>query len=79
MVVATPRTWYAAFALYLPLALVVVIAISRVPLTYLLKRSVVGTAVRLLLLLPFVAAGPQTRVLGVSVSQHGLGRASRSS
>ncbi|MCB0895199.1 MAG: cobalt ECF transporter T component CbiQ [Nocardioides sp.] len=72
VVVATPRTWYAAFALYL-LALVVVIAISRVPLTYLLKRSVVELPfVFFALLLPFVATGPQTEVLGVSVSQHGL-------
>jgi len=72
VVVATPRTWYAAFALYLAV-LVVVIAISRVPLTYILKRSVVELPfVLFAVLLPFVATGPQTEVLGVTVSQHGL-------
>ena len=72
VVVATPRTWYAAFALYLAV-LVVVITISRVPLTYILKRSVVELPfVLFAVLLPFVATGPQTEVLGVTVSQHGL-------
>jgi cobalt/nickel transport system permease protein len=72
LVVATPRDWYAAFAVYL-LALLVVIGISRVPPTYLLKRTVVEIPfVFFAVLLPFFATGPQTEVLGVSVSQHGL-------
>lgn len=72
VVVATPRDWYAAFAIYL-LALLVVIGVSRVPPTYLLKRTVVEIPfVLFAVLLPFVATGPQTEVLGVSVSQHGL-------
>ena len=72
VVVATPRDWYAAFAVYLA-ALVGVIAVSRVPPTYLLKRTVVEVPfVFFAVLLPFVATGPQTEVLGVSVSQHGL-------
>ncbi|GAA1790005.1 cobalt ECF transporter T component CbiQ [Nocardioides hankookensis] len=72
VVVATPRDWYAAFAVYLA-ALVGVIALSRVPPTYLLKRTVVEVPfVLFAVLLPFVATGPQTEVLGVSVSQHGL-------
>jgi cobalt/nickel transport system permease protein len=72
VVVATPREWYPVFGLYL-LAIGVVIAISRVPPTYLLKRAVVEVPFLLFaLLLPFVATGPQIEVLGVSVSEHGL-------
>ena len=72
VVVATPRDWYGAFAGYLAL-LVVVIGLSRVPPTYLLKRTVVEVPfVVFAVLLPFVAEGPRTEVLGVSVSEHGL-------
>ena len=72
VVVATPRDWFAVFGLYL-LLVVAVIAISRVPLTYILKRSVVEVPFLLFaLLLPFVATGPTTEVLGVTVSEHGL-------
>lgn len=71
-VVATPRDWYAAFALYLAL-LVVVIGVSRVPPSYVLKRTVVEVPfVLFAVLLPFVAQGPRTEVLGVTVSEHGL-------
>ena len=46
---------------------------SRVPLGYLAKRMVVEVPfVLFAVLLPFVASGPQTQVLGVSVSEHGL-------
>ena len=72
VVVATPRDWYAAFAVYL-LAIGIVIGVSRVPPTYILKRTVVEVPfVFFAVLLPFVATGPQTEVLGVSVSEHGL-------
>jgi cobalt/nickel transport system permease protein len=72
VVVATPRDWYAAFAVYLGL-LGVVVGVSRVPPTYILKRTVVELPfVVFALLLPFVATGPQVEVLGVSVSQQGL-------
>jgi cobalt/nickel transport system permease protein len=72
LVVATPRDWYAAFGLYLA-GLVVVIGVSRVPPSYLLRRTVVEIPFLLFaVLLPFVARGPQTEVLGVTVSQHGL-------
>jgi cobalt/nickel transport system permease protein len=72
VVVATPRDWYPAFAVYL-LAIAVVVATSRVPPTYLLKRAVVEVPfVFFAVLLPFVATGPRTEVLGVSVSEHGL-------
>jgi cobalt/nickel transport system permease protein len=71
-VVATPRDWYPAFAFYLA-AITIVISISRVPPPYLLKRAVVEVPfVFFAVLLPFVATGPQTEVLGVTVSQHGL-------
>jgi cobalt/nickel transport system permease protein len=72
LVVATPRDWYAAYAVYLAM-LVVAIGVSRVPPTYILKRTVVELPfVVFALLLPFVATGPQTEVLGVSVSESGL-------
>jgi cobalt/nickel transport system permease protein len=72
VVVATPREWYPVFGLYL-LLILAVIAISHVPLTYILKRSVVEVPFLLFaLLLPFVATGPTTEVLGVTVSEHGL-------
>lgn len=71
-VVATPRDWYPVFGCYF-LLVAVVVGVSRVPPTYLLKRTVVEVPfVFFAVLLPFVATGPQTQVLGVSVSQHGL-------
>jgi len=72
VVVATPRDWFPVFGLYL-LVLAVVVAISRVPPTYLLKRMVVEIPfVAFAVLIPFFARGPQTEVLGLSVSEHGL-------
>ena len=72
VVVATPRDAYTLFAAYAVL-LGVVIGVSRVPPTYLLKRTVVELPfVVFAVLLPFVATGPQTEVLGIGVSQHGL-------
>jgi cobalt/nickel transport system permease protein len=72
VVVATPRDWYAAYAVY-GLAIATVVGVSRVPPTYILKRTVVEVPfVLFAVLLPFVATGPQTDVFGISVSQHGL-------
>lgn len=72
VVVATPREWYAAFAVYAALLLGVVV-MSGVPLGYLLKRLVIETPfVLFALMVPFVATGPQVEVLGVSVSEPGL-------
>jgi cobalt/nickel transport system permease protein len=72
VVVATPKDWFAAYAVHLAVV-VAVVAISRVPPTYLLKRMVVEVPfVVFAVLLPFVAHGPQTEVLGVSVSESGL-------
>jgi cobalt/nickel transport system permease protein len=72
LVVATPGEWYAAFGGYL-LAIAVVVGVSRVPVTYLLKRSLIEVPfLAFALLLPFVAHGPRTEVLGLSVSESGL-------
>lgn len=71
-VVATPREWYPVFAGFLAV-LVVVIAVSRVPPLYLLKRMVVEVPfVIFAVLVPFIATGPHVTVLGLSVSQDGL-------
>ncbi|SDD44410.1 cobalt ECF transporter T component CbiQ [Nocardioides lianchengensis] len=72
VVVATPREWYAAYAGYLAVLLGVV-ALSRVPFGYLAKRMVVEVPfVVFALLVPFVATGPRTEVLGLTVSEPGL-------
>lgn len=71
-VVATPREWYAAYAVFL-VVLLGVIAVARVPYGYLAKRMVVEVPfVVFAVLMPFVATGPRTEVLGVSVSEAGL-------
>jgi cobalt/nickel transport system permease protein len=72
MVVATPGQWYAAFAGYLAVLLGVV-ALSRVPLTYLLPRMVVEVPfVVFAVLVPFLSLGPRTEFLGLTVSAPGL-------
>jgi cobalt/nickel transport system permease protein len=72
VVVATPKDWYAAYAVYLGMLLVVV-GVSAVPPTYLLKRMLVEVPFLVFaLLMPFIATGPRTDVLGVSVSEAGL-------
>jgi len=72
VVVATPRTWFPAFAVYLAVV-VAVVGLSRVPASYLLKRMVVEVPfVVFAALMPFVATGPRVEVLGVPVSEAGL-------
>ena len=72
VVVATPRQAYPAFALWAAVLLGVVV-LSRVPLRYLLPRMVVEVPfVVFAALMPFIAHGPRTEVLGVSVSEPGL-------
>lgn len=72
VVVATPREWYPAYAVHLAV-LGGVIALSRVPVTYLLKRLVVEVPfVVFALLIPFIAQGPRVEVLGVALSEPGL-------
>jgi cobalt/nickel transport system permease protein len=72
VVVATPRDWVWAFAGYLAV-LAVVVAVAKVPPAYLLKRTVVEVPfVVFALLLPVVARGSRTEVLGLSLSESGL-------
>jgi cobalt/nickel transport system permease protein len=72
VVVATPGDLYPLFAGYLSV-LAVVIAVSRVPLTYLLPRMVVEVPfVVFAVLMPFIASGPRTEFLGLTLSEHGL-------
>ena len=72
VVVATPREWYLAFVGYL-LVLLAVIWVSGVPYRYLAKRMLIETPfVLFAVLVPFIADGPRTEVLGMSVSEPGL-------
>lgn len=72
LVVATPRDWYAVFALE-ALLLLGVVAVSRVPVTYLAPRMVIEVPFAVFaLLMPFIAHGPRTEVLGLTVSEPGL-------
>ncbi len=72
VVVATPREWFPVYAGYLAV-IAGVVAIAKVPPTYLLKRMVVELPfVAFAVLLPFFAHGPHTEVLGLSLSESGL-------
>jgi cobalt/nickel transport system permease protein len=71
-VVSTPRTQYWAFGID-AVALLAVIAVSRVPFRYIGRRMVVELPfVVFALLLPFIALGPKTDFLGMNVSESGL-------
>jgi cobalt/nickel transport system permease protein len=71
-VVATPIDRYAVFAGWAVLLLIVVAA-SRVPPTYLARRMVVEVPfVVFALLLPFIATGPRIELFGLTVSEAGL-------
>ena len=72
VVVATPRESYVVHAVE-AVVLLGVIAVSRVPLTYLLPRMVVELPfVVFAVLMPFISHGPRTEVWGVTVSEPGL-------
>lgn len=72
VVVSTPRTAVWAFALYAVL-LAAVAAVARVPAGFLLRRLLIEVPfVAFAVLMPFVAEGPHTEVLGLSVSVNGL-------
>jgi cobalt/nickel transport system permease protein len=72
VVVATPRDWFPAYAGFLAV-LACVVAVARVPPTYLLKRMAVELPfVVFAALLPFVAHGPRVDVLGLTLSESGL-------
>ncbi len=72
VVVATPRGWYAAFALEAALLLGVV-ALSRVPLGYLAPRMIIEVPFAIFaVLVPFISYGPRIEVWGLTVSEPGL-------
>ena len=72
LVVATPVSWLPAFAGYAGV-LAVLVALSGVPVLYLARRMVIETPVLVFAaLLPFIAAGPDVDVLGLSLSEAGL-------
>lgn len=72
VVVATPREWFAAYAIFLAV-LVTVAAVARVRPGWVLKRMVVETPfVVFAVLMPFIAQGPRVDVLGLSLSESGL-------
>jgi cobalt/nickel transport system permease protein len=72
LVVATPRAWYPLFAAWLLLLLGVVV-MSRVPAAYLARRMLVETPfVLFALAVPFIAEGPRTELLGLTLSEPGL-------
>ncbi len=72
LVVATPRSWHAAYAVE-AVVLLGVVALSGVPPTYLAPRMVIEVPFALFaVLVPFISHGPRTEVLGVTVSEPGL-------
>ena len=72
VVVATPRDWHPAFAIY-AVVLLVIVGVSRVPPIYLAKRMAIEIPfVVFAVLVPFVAQGPQVQVLGMGLSEPGL-------
>lgn len=72
VVVATPGRWWQAFVAY-AVALLGVVALSRVPPRYLAPRMAVEIPfVVFAVLMPFIATGPRVEVLGLSVSEPGL-------
>jgi cobalt/nickel transport system permease protein len=75
LVVATPWGWWPVHVGCAAL-LAAVVGISQVPPAYLLRRMVVEVPfLCFAALLPFVATGPRTEVLGLAVSEPGLSAA----
>ena len=71
-VVATPREQYWAFGAYLVLLAAVSVA-AAVPAGFIARRMVVELPfVAFAILLPFIAHGPRTEFLGLTVSESGL-------
>jgi cobalt/nickel transport system permease protein len=72
IVVATPRERLWAFAAY-ALLLAAVAALARIPYGLVLRRTMIELPfVAFALLMPFVATGPKTEVLGLQLSENGL-------
>ncbi len=71
-VVSTPREWYPVFGGYFAVV-VSVILLSRVPILYVVRRMVIEVPFLLFaVLVPFIATGPRTEILGLTVSEPGL-------
>nr|WP_243847400.1 cobalt ECF transporter T component CbiQ [Microbacterium ulmi] len=72
IVVATPRDWLAAFAIYAAL-LAAAIVVARIPPIAVIRRmSIEIPFVVFAGLLPFIALGPRVEVLGVPLAVEGL-------
>lgn len=70
-VVATPRTEFWAFGLYLAL-IVTVWGIARVPVGHFVKRAVIEVPfVLIAVLMPFLGGGERIHLLGMSLSESG--------
>ena len=72
IVVATPREWFLAFALY-GAFVIGMLAFARVPLLTVLRRMVIEVPFLVFAaLMPFIATGPRIEVGGLSLSVEGL-------
>jgi cobalt/nickel transport system permease protein len=72
LVVATPKEAFWAFGVY-GLMLLTLIRLSEIPYGFVMKRLVFEVPfVLFAVLLPFIARGPRTEVLGLSLSLDGL-------
>lgn len=72
IVVATPREWFGAFALYAAFVIGMLVA-ARIPLTTVLRRMVIEVPFLMFaLLMPFIATGPRVEAGPFSLSVEGL-------
>jgi cobalt/nickel transport system permease protein len=72
VVVATPREWFAAFAVYAALV-IGMLMLARVPPLVVLRRMIIEVPFLVFaLLMPFIAAGPRIEVGPFSLSIEGL-------
>lgn len=71
-VALTPPTAPWAFGIDLAVVVLVVVA-ARLPVRFVLARmTIIAPFIAFALLIPFVASGPETRVLGLSMSREGI-------
>lgn len=71
-VVATPRDWFAAFAVYAVLVTAALVATRVGPRTVIRRLAIELPFLVFALLLPFIALGPRIEVLGVALAVEGL-------
>ncbi|MCR2810026.1 MULTISPECIES: cobalt ECF transporter T component CbiQ [unclassified Microbacterium] len=72
VVVATPREWFAVFALYAVAVAMLLVAARVRPAVALRRLSIEIPFVVFALLMPFIATGPRVEVLGVPLAVEGL-------